>query len=87
MTLIKTGTVTENDWLPNQTYQFADGSTAKSRRFLLHKLLIGSHEINNIEVSISNSIEAPMLIGQNVMQKFGKITIDNENSILIIHSR
>jgi len=87
LTLIRTGTIGENDWLPSQTYQFADGSTAKSKRFLLRKLVLGNFEISNIEVSISNSIEAPMLIGQNVMQKFGTITIDNENQLLIINKK
>jgi aspartyl protease family protein len=87
LTLIRTGTITENDFLPDQTYTFADGSSAKSKRFLIRKLMIGNQTLTNIEASISKSIEAPMLIGQNVMQKLGSITIDYENLLLIIRSR
>lgn len=87
LTLIRTGTISENDWLPDQTYVFADGSKAKSKRFVIRQLLIGNHSLSNIEASISNSIEAPMLIGQNVMNKLGSITIDYENQLLIINSK
>jgi len=87
LTLIRTGTVTDNDFLPDQTYMFADGSSAKSKRFLIKKLIIGNQTLTNIEASISKSIEAPMLIGQNAMNKLGTITIDYDNLILIIKSK
>jgi aspartyl protease family protein len=87
LTLIRTGTISESDWLPSQTYSFADGSTAKSKRFLIKKLVIGNQILTNIEASISKSIEAPMLIGQNVMNKLGSITIDYENQLLIIKTK
>ncbi len=87
LTLIRTGTITENDFLPDQTYTFADGSSAKSKRFLIRKLIIGNQTLTDIEASISNSIEAPMLIGQNVMEKLGSVTIDYENLLLIIKSK
>jgi len=87
LTLIRTGTISENDWLPSKTYTFADGSKAKSKRFLIKKLIIGNQVLTNIEASISNSIEAPMIIGQNVMKKLGSVTIDNRNQLLIIKSK
>jgi hypothetical protein len=81
---MRTGTISEGDWLPSQIYSFADGSRARSERFLIKKLIIGTQILTNIEARISNSIEAPMLIGQNVMQKLGTITIDYNNNLLII---
>jgi aspartyl protease family protein len=87
LTLIRTGTITDSDFLPDQTFKFADGSTAKSKRFLIKKLNIGNQTLTNIEASISNSIEAPMLMGQNVMNKLGSITIDYENQLLIIKTK
>jgi predicted aspartyl protease len=87
LTLIRTGTISENDWLQDQIYTFADGSKAKSKRFLIKKLIIGNQVLTNIEASISSSIEAPMLIGQNVMQKLGSVTIDYNNLLLIIKSK
>ena len=87
LTLIRTGTITESDFLPDQTYTFADGSSAKSKRFLIRKLMIGNQTLTNIEASISKSIEAPMLIGQNVMNKLGSVTIDYNNQLLIIKNK
>jgi predicted aspartyl protease/antitoxin component YwqK of YwqJK toxin-antitoxin module len=86
LTLIRTGTISENDWLQDQTYVFADGSKAKSKRFVIRQLIIGNQTLSNIEASISNSIEAPMLIGQNVMNKLGYISIDYDKQLLIIKS-
>jgi predicted aspartyl protease len=85
LTLIKTGTISDSDWLPSKVFQFADGSTAKSSRFLIHKLKIGNLILTDIETSISQSVDAPMLIGQNVMKQLGNYLIDNENQILIIN--
>ncbi|HET7118773.1 MAG TPA: retropepsin-like aspartic protease [Hanamia sp.] len=83
LTLIRTGTVKESDFIGSQTYFFADGSKATSRRFIIKKLTIGSHTATNVIASISKSINAPMLLGQSVQQQFGKIVIDNTNHVLI----
>ncbi len=86
LTLIRTGTVSDADWLPSREYQFADGSKAKSRRFLIRKLNIAGNFIYNVETSISNNLEAPLLLGQSALSKLGKIQIDYENDALIIVS-
>jgi aspartyl protease family protein len=87
LTLIRAGTITESDFLQDQIYTFADGSKAQSKRFLIKKLVIGDQTLTNIEASISKSIEAPMLIGQNVMNKLGSVTIDYDNQLLIIRTK
>mgnify|MGYP003421650086 FL=1 len=48
------------------------------------KLKIGNKYLYNIECSISNNLTAPLLLGQNVLNKFGKVTIDNERQILFL---
>ena len=85
LTLIKTGTVTDSDFIGTQQYQFANGSIATSKVFLLHEIKIGGFVIKKVRASISNSIDAPMLLGQSVLQRLGKFTIDNSNHTLIIH--
>lgn len=84
LTLVRTGTIKDEDWLEGKTYMFADGSTARSKRFRLRKLIIGNYVIRDVEVSIANSLEAPMLLGQNVMRKLGKVSIDYRNNILCV---
>ena len=85
MTLIKTGTVSDMDFIGTQQYQFANGSTATSRVFVLHEIKIGDYVIKNVRASISNSIDAPMLLGQSVLQRLGKFTIDNNSHTLTIN--
>lgn len=84
LTLIKAGTIKNEDWLPGAYYSFADGSTAKSERFKLHSVKIGNKVIKNATCSISNSINSPMLLGQSVLSKFGKYSFDNKQKILTI---
>lgn len=84
LTLIKTGTIRESDWLPGAYYSFADGSTAKSARFKLRSLKIGNKTVYNITCSIANSIKAPMLLGQSVLSQFGKYTFDYRTETLTI---
>lgn len=82
--LIKSGTISNEDWLKDKYYQFADGSTARSKTFKIKKLKIGNKYLYNVECSISNNLEAPLLLGQNVLNRFGKVTIDNEKQILFL---
>ncbi len=84
MTLVKTGTVTSADFVGTQKYIFADGSTATSKVFIIKNLKVGNKTVYNVRASISSSIDAPMLLGQSVLQKFGKFTIDNNAHTLTI---
>lgn len=84
LTLIRTRTVTQNDWLPGRTYSFADGSTAKSTRFKLNSLRIGNRVINNVACRIDENVEAPMLLGQSALQKLGRYQIDYSRQTLTI---
>lgn len=84
LTLYRTGTIRDSDYIGTQTYRFADGSKAKSSLFRIHKIKIGKFTIKDVQASISNSIEAPLLLGQNVLSKLGKITIDYKNHLLYI---
>jgi clan AA aspartic protease (TIGR02281 family) len=83
-TLIKAGTISNSDFIGSQRYSFADGSTALSQVFILHRIKIGNKTIYNVRASIASSSKAPMLLGQSVLQQFGKFTIDNVNQTLTI---
>lgn len=85
LTLIKAGTIKDSDWLEGAYYQFADGSVAESKRFKLKSVQVGNKIINNVVCSISNNLNAPMLLGQSVLEKFGKYTFDYETNQLIIN--
>lgn len=84
LTLIKTGTLNESDFIGSQKYRFADGSTATSKTFIIRELKIGNKTLKNVKASISNSIDSPMLLGQSVLERFGTFTIDNKNHTIKI---
>lgn len=82
--LIKTGTISQADFLGEQSYQLANGTITNSKVFNLKSLIIGGFEINNVRASISNSINSPLLLGQSALKKFGKYEIDNKKLVLAI---
>src|SRR5712691_500594 len=57
LTLYRTGTIRDVDFLPGQTYTLADGSLLKSSRFLLQTLKIGNSRIVNVPASNEASPE------------------------------
>jgi clan AA aspartic protease (TIGR02281 family) len=85
LTLMRTGTIEKSDYLETTTYSFADGSTAESDVFNIKEINIGGFIIRNVRCSISNNLDAPMLLGQSVMQRIGSYTIDNAVHCLIIN--
>jgi aspartyl protease family protein len=84
LVLYRAGTIEENDFIGSQTYQFADGSTAKSKVFNIKSIQIGDKEIKNVRTSINNSLNAPLLLGQSALKKLNSYRIDNYRNLLII---
>ena len=84
LVLYRSGTIKDSDFIGSGTYKLADGSYVKSSRFILSEMKIGDIVLNDIEVSISNSIQAPMLFGQSAISKLGKYKIDFKEGLLIL---
>jgi len=82
--LIKSGTVTEDDDLGVATYSIADGSTVQNQRFRLKSVKIGDRIIRNVDASISNSIEAPMLLGQSALEGLGQYSFDYSRGVILL---
>jgi hypothetical protein len=86
LTLIRTGTIREADFLPGVVYTLADGSTVKSPRFLLRSLKIGNRRVANVAASIG-SISSELLLGQSFLEKLGTWGIDNQRQILTLSTQ
>lgn len=84
LVLYKSGTIKESDFIGEEKYQFADGSTSKSSVFNLSKLLIGDIELTNVRASISSNINSPLLLGQSALKKMPSYKIDNQSNMLIL---
>src|SRR5713101_4948139 len=86
LTLYRTGTIRDTDFLPGQTYRLADGSTVKSSRFILKSLKIGKSRVTNVPASIGN-ISSSLLLGQSFLEKLGAWGIDSQKQVLTIGAR
>ena len=83
-TLLKNGTITRADKLSEKTYTLADGSEMTNKRCIIREITIGDHVLRDVSVSISESVDSPLLIGQNVLGQFSKVIIDYKEDTLIL---
>jgi aspartyl protease family protein len=74
--LYKQGKLADEDFLGTEHYQIADGSVQEGTIIVLRTVEIGNKKLKNIKASIVHNAEAPLLLGQSALSKFGKISID-----------
>ena len=84
MTLIRTGTITDGDFLGKQTYRLADGSTLPSQQFTIRSLKVGDRILENVIGSIAPVTGSPLL-GQSFLSRFKSWSIDNERHALVLN--
>jgi hypothetical protein len=85
MTLVRTGTITDADFLDKQTYKMADGSTVPSQRFVIRSLKVGDKTLENVVGSIA-PVAGGLLLGQSFLRRFDTWSIDNHIQALILRS-
>ena len=82
--MLKNDFLTEKDFKGSRKYVTADGSITDGAVICIKEVMVGDVILKNIEASVVKNQKAPLLLGQSILERFGKITIDNENSVLII---
>ncbi len=82
--MLKNGYLSEKDIKGKRYYQIADGQISEGTTITLREVKIGDAVLKNVDASVMKSQRAPLLLGQSAMERFGTITIDNQNNILII---
>jgi predicted aspartyl protease len=83
MTLWRTGSIVEDDFLDSQTYRLADGSTVPSRRFRIRALKVGGRVLENVVGSIA-PVTGSLLLGQSFLTRFKSWSIDNQRQALVL---
>jgi predicted aspartyl protease len=86
LTLLRTGTVSESDFLGSQTYSLADGSKLKGARFIIRELRVGGYIATNVVASVG-PVSGDLLLGLSFLSKFGAVTLDNERHVLILSDK
>lgn len=82
--MAKNDFLSSSDIIGKQNYQTADGNITEGTVINLKDVKLGSLHLNNIKASVVRNQEAPLLLGQSVLSKLGKIEIDNTKNVLRI---
>ncbi|MBR5147682.1 MAG: retroviral-like aspartic protease family protein, partial [Bacteroidaceae bacterium] len=82
--MMKNGYLSSKDVVGKQHFMTADGSVSEGTVLNLRNVNFGGLTLDNVQASVVKNQRAPLLLGQSVMQKLGRIEIDNEQRVLKI---
>ena len=85
--MMKNGYLVEGDVIGNQRYMDANGNVNVGTVVNLKKVDFGGQELKNVRASVVRNQKAPLLLGQSVLGRLGKIEIDNTKQVLRITHR
>ena len=82
--MLKNGYLSDKDIKGKRYYQVATGQISEGTVITLREIRLGDAVLKNVDASVVNSQQAPLLLGQSAMERLGSFTIDNQNNKLII---
>lgn len=81
--LYEKGKLTEEDFRGTARSQIADGSIVENMVVNLKEVIIYDKVLcPNVEATVSGNINAPLLLGNEILDRVAAITIDNQNQTL-----
>lgn len=78
--LLNTGKLTDRDILGKSEFSDANGDISEGTIINLSTVKIGNRVLNDVLACVVENQNAPLLLGQSALGKFGKISIDYERS-------
>jgi clan AA aspartic protease (TIGR02281 family) len=86
--MLKNKFLSEDNIVGTEYYKLANGQIQEGTKIILNSIIIGGHELKNIEASIVHTLNAPLLLGQSALSKLGSISFDySDNSLTINGSK
>ncbi len=82
--MVKNGYLTDSDIVGSQRYMDANGNVTVGTVINLKKVDFGGLSLTNVRASVVRNQKAPLLLGQSVLGRLGKIEIDNQQQVLKI---
>ena len=82
--MMKNGYLNSKDVVGSQRYMDANGDINVGTVINLKKVAFGDLELNNVRASVVRSQKAPLLLGQSILGRLGKIEIDNSTRVIKI---
>lgn len=77
--MVRQGQITREDILGQQQFQDATGRVSVGTVINLKTVDIGGIVLHDVEATVVDNIQAPLLLGQTALAKFGKIAIDYDD--------
>ena len=80
--MMKNGYLKPTDVVGRQRYMDANGNVSEGTEVNLRCVKFGESELANVRASVVRNQKAPLLLGQSVLGRLGKIEIDNEANVI-----
>lgn len=87
-TLMKNGQFSEADIIGSSFSQIADGSIVENGVIVLRSVAITDYLVlEDVEATVALNQEAPLLLGNNVLDEYASVEIDNVNETINFKKR
>ena len=80
--LYKNGLLSESDIIGSQNFVLANGQVEDGLVIKLKSIQIGNKTVYDVEATIDANIAAPLLLGQSMLERFGKVSMDYSTGIM-----
>lgn len=80
--LYKQGTLSNQDFVRSADFMDANGNISVGSVVRLRTVRIGNRTLRNVNASVVDNDRAPLLLGQSVLAKFGKVSIDYQRGVV-----
>ena len=82
--MMKNGYLSEKDVIGNARFSDALGNVSEGTVINLKTVKFGDLELDNVRASVVRNQKAPLLLGQTVLSRIGKIEIDNQKKVIVV---
>lgn len=85
--MMKNGYLSKADVAGPQYFQDANGNVSEGTVVNLRQVDFGGLKLENVKASVVRNQRAPLLLGQSVLGRLGRIEIDNGRNVVVITSK
>lgn len=82
--MMKNGYLSKDDVVGNAYYLDANGNVSEVTKLILRKVTFGDDVLTNVQASVVSNQRAPLLLGQSVLARLGRVEIDNQKRVIRI---
>jgi aspartyl protease family protein len=82
--LFKHGKLSQEDIIGEQDFLDANGDVSTGTVINLKEVKLGNYLLTNVQASVVDNLEAPLLLGQSALSRFGKLEVDYQSETLIL---